>query len=580
MDVKVDGTRARPRVAGGFDLEDALLRGVKIPRALGQFSLSGRDVVLSSVEVGFATGALYLAGSVPLQVAPLGFGPAAAPVSLEVAAKGVDLANFASLLPAGSQLGGKIDGQILFGGTAGAPRLNGSLALAGGTIVSPFEKVPLREVGATLSFAGNSATLKSLHAESGGGTLDASGTASFPNLVHPGSDATYGFVALAKRLRLDLPAYGNGQVDGTLLLAHAPHARPKVGGTLALSEATIPFAALLIADSGGGNALGAAPPPPPALEPAASDVALDLTVRAERNVRVRSSNVDIGGQGELHVGGSVGAPQLAGGFDSTGGTLTYFNTVFRLIDGRVSFSPDLGLIPTLDARAITHVIDPDPNAVRNVAGSADVSLEVTGPVTNMSIALTSDPPYDRQQILGLLLNAPALGASNLFGQSQGVPTLYGSNTFPGASLGVATARNSNGQFSVAQEAFGIANAQFTRTLLAPIESTFAQAVGLSNFNVNVDYTGGVGLTARKVLGKKINAVYGTSFGYPYRQTFGFEIKPNDATAAQVSVFQTFGATGFTSLAPATFGASNLRLQAAQPGGGTVGFSLSLQHLFR
>jgi hypothetical protein len=290
--------------------------------------------------------------------------------------------------------------------------------------------------------------------------------------------------------------------------------------------------------------------------------------------------VDIGGRGSLHVGGIFGAPTLAGGFTSTGGTLAYFNTVFRVVDGTVAFDPSSGLIPTLDARAVTHVINPDPNAVRNVAGSADVTLDVSGPVTNLTIALSSNPAYEREQILGLLLGAPALGASNLFGETNQSATLYGSNATNNLAPGVVGVRNTNGQFSVAQEAFGIANAQFTRTLLAPIETTFASAVGLSSFNVNVDYTGSVGLSARKVLGNKLNALYGTTFGYPYRQTFGFEYKPNAVTAAQLTAFQTLGANGLDSLTPTSLiTATNQRLQAAQPTGGSAGVSLSLQRLF-
>jgi len=578
VDLKVDGTRARPRLAGGFDLEAASLHGVQIPRALGQFNLRGRDVVLSSVEVGFATGTLLFAGSVPLQISPVGLGPPAAPIALELAARGIDLADFKPLLPAGSELHGSLNGRVAIGGTAGAPRLNGTLALAGGAFASPFETNALTDLGAVLSFAGNDATLEAFHASAGGGTLDASGSATFPDLVRPGADATYRIIAQAKRLRLKLPAYGSGQIDGRLEVAHRPQRLPTVGGKLALTDATIPFAALLFADSGSGSFGEAPAAKPPAF--AANPVALDLTVSAANNVRVRSSNVDIGGRGDLHIAGTSATPRLTGGFTSTGGTLTYVNTVFRIVDGRVNFTPESGLVPELEARATTHVSNPDPNTVRNLAGTADVTLDVTGPVTNLGIALSSDPAYDRQQILGLLLGAPALGASNLFGGTSGAPTLYGSTTYAAAPPGYVATRSSSAQFSVAQEAFGIANAQFTRTLLAPIESSFAQAVGLSNFNVNVDLSGAVGVTARKVLGKKLNAVYGTSFGYPYRQTFGFEIKPSESTAALVTVFQTLGYSGVSSLTPPAYQAGNLKLQAAQPGAGTVGFSLSLQRLFK
>ena len=300
---------------------------------------------------------------------------------------------------------------------------------------------------------------------------------------------------------------------------------------------------------------------------------------AGNNVRVRSGNIDIGGRGELTIAGTLGAPQLTGQFVSTGGTLAYFNRVFRVQSGTVTFSPDQGVIPSLVAVATAHVSNSDPNTLRNPSGTADVRIDVTGQVTNLNIQLTSDPAYDRQQILGLLLGAPAIGATNIFDSQT-----------PGQQLNVAglpagTTTNRNGEFSVGQEAFGLVNAQFTRTLLAPLETAFGDALGLSSFAVNIDYGGGVGLSARKILGKNVNFVYATSFAYPYRQTFGFEIKPNPSTAAQVTVFQTIGAYSFGSAGYAGYLLNplqqvNQRVTAGQPSTGTVGFSVSLQRLFR
>jgi autotransporter translocation and assembly factor TamB len=577
-DVHVEGTRAKPQVAGGVELEHLRVRGVAIPQALGQFTVSGRDVVISGVEIGFATGALYLAGSVPLQVAPFSFGPARAPITLDMSVKGVDLADFSTLLPAGSTLAGTLNGRVIVDGTAGAPQLNGSLALSAGSLRTPLEAVPLTGLSARLAFEGSGVTLEALHAAAGGGTIDASGAATLPDLVHPSVDAAYRVDARAAGLRVDLPAFGSGTLDGTLSLSHAPEELPALAGRVALSDATIPFSALLLAaGSSGSGGLGSAAA---VSAPTGSDAALALDVSAVRNVRVRSANVDIGARGDLQIEGTRSAPQLTGVFTSTGGTLSYFNTVFRVVDGTVTFKPDLGVIPTLDARASTHVINPDPNTVRNSSGTADITLTVTGPVSNLSIALTSDPSYERQQILGLLLNAPALGAKNLFGDTPGTPTLLGSNATTQLAPGVAASRNVSGELSVAQEAFGVANAQFTRTLLAPFESTVASAVGLTNFNVNVDYTGNVGVSARKILGKNVDAIYGTTFGYPYRQTFGFNVKGGDSTAGQVTVFQTLGAAGLNSLTPNTyFYTTNPKLQATQPTAGTAGFSLSLQRLF-
>ena len=583
-DVTIDGSRDDPRVTGRIDVRSASVRGVAVPQADAAFALRGRAVVLSDSLVRFTTGTLALHGSVPFEIQPFALGPPGAPIGLDFTASDLELANFATLLAPGSQLQGRIDGTLQVGGSAGAPHLGGLLTLVKGTLQSPLETVALTDAAARLRFDGSSAFLDSFHAAAGGGTIDASGSARFADSLVSGAAVAYDFVASADKLRLDLPAYGSGTVDGTLSLSRLAGRPASLAGDLRLSDGTIPFSALLVAGGGGGG-FDASVPTPQAGTPGAvripRELALDLDLSAERNVRVRSGNVDIGARGDLHVAGTVDKPSLAGSFASTGGTITYFNTVFRLVDGKVTFTPDQGVIPTLDAVATTHLINPDPNTVRNVTGSADVTLTLGGPVTNLTIGLKSDPSYDREQILGLLLNAPALGATNLFGEAPGQAVPYGSNSLANLSPGVAATRSQSGELSVAQEAFGVANAQFTRTLLAPIETTFAQAVGLSNFNVNVGYTGGVGLSARKILGRNVNAIYGTTFGYPYRQTFGFDIKENDSTAAQVTVFETLGEYGLSSTTPATLLTStgNFKYNAAQPSAGTAGFSFSIQHLF-
>jgi hypothetical protein len=574
-DVHVDGRRGKPHIYGGFDVEKASIRGVGVARALGELEVQGRDLVLSDAEVVFAKGALYLAGSVPLQLNPFGLGPPKAPLALEIAAKGIDLSDFQPLLGRNSSLNGLLDGRVSLGGTAGDPRLVGDLALSGGTMESQHETVPLTNVRGRLSFTSKTVTLESLHAEGGGGTLDLSGDARIPDLVHPGADATYAFQGKAKTLRLNLPTYGQGQIDGTFSIAHTPGQLAQIGGNLTLQNAVIPFSALLLASGIGASGpvmqtVGAPPPPSPA-----NNVAFELNVAATNNVRVRSGNVDIGGRGQLLVGGTLGAPQLTGGFVSTGGTLSYFNTVFRVQNGTVTFSPDQGVIPSLDAVATTHVINPDPNAFRNPSGTADITLDLTGPVTNLSLQLSSDPSYDRQTILGLLLNAPAIGATNLFASST-----------PGQAAvppGVLVQQRGTGELTIGQEAFGILNAQFTRNLLSPIETQVGGALGLSSLAFNLDYGGGFGLSARKVLGKQTDLIYAQSLTYPYRQTVGFAIKPNATTAAQFTVFQTLGSQGVGYFTPASnvnpTQSSNQRALLAQPSSGTSGFSFAFQKLF-
>jgi len=572
VDVKVNGTRSQPHLAGGFDLEAATVRGLAVRQLLGQFSLHGHDVAISGAEAAFTKGTVYLAGSVPLTVSPFGLGPASAPLDLDVAVRGVDLSDFAPLLPGGSRLEGALDGHLVLRGTAGSPQLVGRLALQKGLYAPGFEAVPLTNLNAEVAFLGNQATLESLRAEAGGGTLEAHGHIRFADLVRPGADAEYQLVSTASHLYFDLPAFGRGQVDGKIELSHQPGKAPMLAGEATLADATIPFSAFLFPasnDPARGAAGSTATPDP------ARNVAFNLRLIADRNVRVRSANIDIGGRGALTVAGTLADPVLSGQFDSTGGTLTYFNTVFRLQRGSVVFTPSDGIIPNLDVQATTHVVNPDPNLTRNLTGSADIDLAMAGPVTNLNIQLSSNPAYDREQILGLLFNAPAVGATNLFG---GTTLMPGQLSQPALPPGVAVTRPGTGEITVGQEAFGLVNAQFTRTLLAPVESQIGEALGLTNLAVNVDYTGDVGVTARKLLGKAVDAIYGQSFSYPYRQTFGFEVKPSQAMAAQLTYFQTLGVQTLGAQNPLLFGAANQHLYV-QPLGGQSGFSFSVQRLF-
>jgi hypothetical protein len=566
-DLRASGRPAHPTVTGGFDIEKATLAGVAVPRALGEVSISGRDVVLRDTEVAFARGTLYLAGSLPLTLSPFGFGPAAAPIGLEAQSSAVNLENFVPLLPKGSVIQGTLNGRVALRGTVAAPSLDGALSLAGGALLAPgFEQQPISGIDGSVTFAGTTARLERLHAEAGGGTIDLQGSASLPNLIRPG-DASYDVDLRLVRARLNFPEYGRGQIDGNLALHHAPGSLATVSGEATLQDAVIPFSALYNPSAGGGGdelALTTAATTPFGLP----NVAFDLGFTAGRNVRVRSSVIDIGAAGTVRVGGTLADPRLSGAFAATGGTLTYFNTVFRLQDAVVTFEPGQGIVPVIDARATTHVFNPDPNLERNPVGSADITFSVKGPVTNLNIGLDSNPSYDRSQILGLLLSAPAIGATSLFA----TPVLPGSPP----PLAISTT-NPNGSVTIGQTAFGVLNAQFTRNLLSPIESSLGGALGLSNVNFTFDYTGGVGVSARKLLGKDVYAVYGTTFGYPYRQTFGFELRPSPTTAAQFTFFETIGAVYGYVTSPITGAVSRVTL--SEPITGTTGFSFSLQKFF-
>jgi len=540
-DMHVDGTRGHPRVAGSFDVENAGIRGVVVPRVIGALGLEGGNAVVRSMEADFKKGRLDMTGFIPFTGSPPHIGPGEAPVNFTLSANDIDLLAFQPLLPAESKLGGVLDGLLSVGGVANAPSLRGKLALDAGTLVTPFEKTPLRNITARVFFGKTKVHLTNLHADAGNGTVDARGTITIADLMQLTTDAAYAVTLDAKHAQLDFPAYGSGVADGTITIAHTPRTLPVVAGSLTGNDTVIPFSALY------------RPSTAASVNPPGFDAALNIDTIAAHNVRVRSSNMDIGASGNVNIGGTLSHPQLSGAFTSNAGTLAYFNRVFRVTDGTVTFERSLGIIPLLDARATTNVFDP-----MSATGTTNITLTLTGPVTHLNIGLDSDPSYDREEILALLLNEPQLGA---------------------LLSGGTNARASGGNQAVGEEAFGLVDAQFTRALLTPLETAFGQALGLSTLNVNFNYGGNVNVSARKLLGKSVNAVYASEVSYPYRQSIGFELKPNKKTSVQWTYYQALAQTALSPVYATNIASSTNRIFLSQPLTGSNGFSFTfLQYL--
>ena len=564
-DATVTGPARAPTLDAGFDVEGGHVLGMTIPRLAGSIAVTGRAFQLRDAELLLPHGAVYVAGSLPLELDPFRLGPRNAPVAFSVESRAVQLADFAPLLPQGTQLAGTLDGRFGVGGTLRNPNLLGAIDLTNGSFESPLERAKIAGATARLSFSGTSATLDELHAQVGGGTIDGHGSVAFPN---PRSTApvTYAFEATAKGAQYDLPAYGRGTLDGTVTLTSGS-VRPTLGGAITLSDASIPFSAIYHPSSSATSA------PPP------FDVGLGLVFNAGKNVRVQSRpTIDLGADGSLAITGTLAAPQLNGTFTSTGGTLTYFNRVFRVDHGTVTFEPGGGFDPYLDAVATTRVANPDPDPVRNPSGFANIQVRVTGPVSNINIALSSDPAYGRTQILGLLLNATALGAVNFDTAGGTTTTLRGvpSQQLAGLPPGLFGPQSNTGTVNLSQEAFSIVNAQFLSGLLSPIETGLGSAFGLSDVALTVDYGGGVGVNVRKAFGKNIYFIFGQTFSYPQRQTYGVAARPNPTTSLQLTFF-TQPANTFESALTHYYG--NYQIFDGQPLYGTSGFSFSFQKLF-
>ena len=529
--IRLSGTRAQPIVASTTAVRKFRYGKVSLPRVVADVAYQARRLRLQTGEIDLPRGRVTLTGDLPL-----GSQLARDPLALTLSAQNADLAILAPLLPQGTRIQGVVDGTTQVFGTLGEPQLRGGLSLARGSFVSPIERTPITGIAAQLAFGGRQVQLVRAHAEVGGGSIDASGRAAVGDLRRLAQTASYQMDVRAKHARIDSPAYYTGQIDATTSLVRVAGASPTVMGQVMFSNAIVPFSALYNPNAGG----------PSSATPL--DLAFGLNIKVGPGVRVRSSNVDLGGRGALALSGTLAAPKLAGRIFSTGGTIDFMRT-FQVERGVVSFDPAQGILPYVHAVATTHVTNPD----------TDVTLTVSGLVPNLQLALASDAGYSREQILGLLVNAQSLGA---------VPGIHAA---PG------------GGFSVSQEAFGLLDQQFTRNLLTPLGTSLGNALGFSSLQLSTDLAngGGIGFMARRKLGRHLTLNFSENATPPMRESIAIEAHPNKATALQFSVFSQRDQTPFVSSTAQLFtNTSNPALTATQPISGTGGFSFSFQRKYR
>ncbi|MGB8908282.1 MAG: translocation/assembly module TamB domain-containing protein [Candidatus Cybelea sp.] len=571
--LRVGGTYKAPTFVAGFDASNVVAHGIPIASLFGEMRVSRGALVVSNAGASFTRGEATLAGSLPLQLSPLRLAAPDQPISFDLDVVGLDPGMFDDALGNNTKLTGLVDGHVGLSGTIREPAIVGRISLANGSYVSDLQRVPVSQIAAELAFNHTSATIQHASARFGNGTIVGSGSVAFPNGFASGG-AVLALKAMARGAQLDLPAYGNGTLDGAITLTKRANSDALLAGDVMLSDATLSFAAFVSAAqrSGAGSTL-------------ALPLAFNMQATAGKNVRVRGkgygAGLDIGVAGSAKLAGRLAAPTLVGTFTSTGGTLTYFDRAFRVQQGSVAFNAADGVLPTLNAVATTTVVNPDPDRARNPYGSAEVTIRVNGPIAGLRVDLDSNPPgYSKEQILGLI--APFGGFATGIGftrqgelaqqQPNGIAPIGAVSPIP--NVGIAQ----RSTITVGQEAFNLLNAQFTAGLLSPIESTLGQGLGLSSINLTLGYYGNVGFTASRLLGRAVSAVYAVTFGIPQTQSFGLMVQPSPETTASLNFFLVSGPTKLLQLpnAPTGFGSSYL---ATEPLIGNTGFSLTLQRHF-
>ncbi len=299
----------------------------------------------------------------------------------------------------GTSLRGTITPDLTVTGTPKAPRANGTVTLANGSLQNIGSGLSLTAISAHIAAADRLITLQSLTATAGPGRFTGHGSIdlgqpSIPiNLAIDASNAR----PIASDLvteNLDMALAIKGAIRGALAL----------GGKVTILSANINIPKSLPPSVVNLPILnrGQKPPPPP---PPPPNIALNLLVSAANQIFIRGDGLFAELGGSLKITGTAAHPNPEGGFTLIRGSFALGGRTLQFTKGIVSFN-GAGFMPTLDLEATS------------TSGSVTSTLTIGGTAAKPTITLTSTPPLPSDEVLARILFGQGTSSLSAFQAAQ------------------------------------------------------------------------------------------------------------------------------------------------------------------
>jgi translocation and assembly module TamB len=339
-------------------------------------------------------------------------------------------------------------------GSVQNPQMNGRFELRAANVSYADLPAGLSNANGVIAFNGNAATIQNLTGESGGGKV---------NVV--------GFAAKDKddRVRFSLRATGTGvrvrvQQGVSVTTTSTLNIRGTTTGSTISGSVLIDRLTYTPQTDIGSMLVRSGPPvqSPTNPSPLLSNMNLNISVRTSSATSVQASmaeNLQV--SADLRVRGRASQPGVTGTVQMNSGQLVFFGSTYRISNGTITFFNPTRIEPILDISLETQ------------AKGVTVVLGVTGPVDNMKLSYTSDPPLQFEEIVMLL----AAGSS-----PTSDPTLL-------ANQPTQPAQN----FQQRGE-----SAILSKALADPVSSRLQRVFGVSQLKIDPSFTSGSQLPQARV----------------------------------------------------------------------------------
>ena len=265
-------------------------------------------------------------------------------------------------------------------GTLKQPNVTGSAELKEVSLHLVDAPNGISSANGVILLNGTNATIKNLTARVGGGDTSISGSASFS-----GASQNYNLKIRGTKIRTRYQ--GASVVTDLNLDLQGSVQRSTLSGDITIQQVTY------APESDLGSMLYkvSAPAAPSTTSPFLSNMRLNVRIRTATSAIFRTTLAQtVQATADLRLGGTAESPGMTGRVDITKGTLVFFGNQYTVAEGNVSFYNTSKIEPIVGI------------AFETKAQGVQVTMRVSGPMEDLKLSYSSDPPLRFEEIVALL----------------------------------------------------------------------------------------------------------------------------------------------------------------------------------
>ncbi len=378
---------------------------------------------------------------------------------------------------------GHVDFTVKSNGTFDHPGLTGNVHFS--DVAMALQDFPngLSQMNGTLQFDQDRLDVKSLTAVSGGGKLTLGGFVTYQQGLYGDLTAT------AKDVRIRYPQGVSSMANAKLRL-QGTQKSSLLSGNVTITRFVVGSGLDLTSFSAATSQIAL----PLDQNAPSNHVRLDVHVVSAPQLDFQNSYAKLAGDVDLRVRGTLAQPTILGHVSITEGSATFAGTKYELQHGDIYFSNPIRIDPVIDLSATARVED------------YDITVGLTGTVSNPMPTFRSEPPLSEQDIFSLLAMGRTQEEQQIYSTMQ---SQAGVNSTADALLGGALNATVSSRI---QKLFGGGSVK--------IDPTFVEGTGNSTARITVEqqisknatltYATNVNSTAQQLIQGQINLTQNVS----------------------------------------------------------------------